>query len=383
MGQNQGHALGRNRRDFIKKESTPFTFETLADANALKLLNFSLNLAHERGDREDWRPQRSIMERITRRKVGSWSLEAYMLPSGTAGTAPDLGAVLEVAFGIAPTVVGGTSVTYNLTPNQNMGTFSAHQGFPIASGQAYGKTARGCWAESLGISINGTDAPRITAEGGCADVAHSGFGTSSATSSGTTITLQSGEGAYFQPGSFIIVQGGDIRSVVSIAGDVLTVNSATAVSTGHWVAAWQGVTPVTVGAPLGGITGGITIGGDTVSAVSMDINLANNHKAIDDEALASTVEDYIPGFRSVTGTIAVRARGDYLKYMLRRQAFAPVAVNVTVGNVAGSRIKFNMAAVEIEYGEDQVPGDAEVTLQLPFKALGSSAGDNELVIAFD
>jgi len=384
MGQSQVHLLGRTRRDFIKHDNTAFSSVEFTDAQAVKLLNLALNLNHERIDREDWRSQRSVMERITRRKTGTWSLEAYMLPSGVAGTAPDIAPILRVAFGQNPTIVTSTSVTYNLTPNQIMGTFSAHQGFAndVSIGTLYGKTARGCWVESLGISINGTDAPRITAEGGCADVAHTGIGFASANSTGTTITLQSGEGVFFQPGSFITTPAGN-RMVVSVAGDVLTVDTAVNIVINDSIRPFYGVTPVTAGAPLGGITGGLTIGGDTVSVVSMDINLTNNHKALDDEALAATVEDYIPGFRSVTGTIAVRARADYLKYMLRRQSFAPVAVNVTVGNVAGSRIKFNMAAVEIEYGEDQIPGDAEITLQLPFKALGSSTGDNELVIAFD
>ena len=169
---------------------------------------------------------------------------------------------------------------------------------------------------------------------------------------------------------------------MSIAGDVLTVDSTLTTTANDTVRGWS-ASPTTAGAPLGGITGGLTIGGDTVSFVSMDVTLANNHVAIDNEALASTTEDYIPGFRDVTGTISVRARSDYLEYMLARRNFATVAINTTIGTTAGNRVKINMPTVEIEYGEDQVPRDTEVTLQLPFRALGASAGDNEISIVLD
>lgn len=384
MGQNQAHALGRNKIVYAKKEGTAFSFEALAGTDAVKFLDFNMSGTQERGNREDWRATRSIMERITRRKTGSWSGQAYLLPSGAAGTAPDIDPFLAVAMGQAGAVVSSTSVTYNPSATQAMGTLSAHQYHPLTTtGQAYTKTGRGLWVNSMSINVNGTDAPLISFEGGCASVAHCGFGTVATLGTGVaTITLQSGEGANFEVGGWIIADETDARRIVSIAGDVLTVDSVLTTAVNDTVRGWSAA-PTTAGAPLGGITGGLTIGGDTVSVVSFDVTVANNHVAIDNEALAETTEDYIPGFRDVTGTITVRARADYLKYMLARRNFATVAINTTIGTAAGNRVKINMPTVEIEFGEDQVPRDTEVTLQLPFRALGASAGDNEIAIVLD
>jgi hypothetical protein len=48
------------------------------------------------------------------RQGGNWTLGMPLIPSGTAGTAPDADPILQAVFGGTPTIVASTSVTYNL-----------------------------------------------------------------------------------------------------------------------------------------------------------------------------------------------------------------------------------------------------------------------------
>lgn len=56
---------------------------------------------------------------IRGRSRATWSLELPIIPSGTAGTAPDQDPLFQHIFGQAATVVASTSVTYNLADAVN------------------------------------------------------------------------------------------------------------------------------------------------------------------------------------------------------------------------------------------------------------------------
>jgi len=55
----------------------------------------------------------SMLAGIPGRHSGAFSIECPLMPSGAAGTAPNLAPVLNSIFGVAGTVVADTSVTYN------------------------------------------------------------------------------------------------------------------------------------------------------------------------------------------------------------------------------------------------------------------------------
>ena len=63
----------------------------------------------------NWKTGTAAMLTGTKGQAGaSFSLEAPLMPSGAAGTAPNLDPVLKAIFGTAATVVSSTSVTYNM-----------------------------------------------------------------------------------------------------------------------------------------------------------------------------------------------------------------------------------------------------------------------------
>ena len=104
-------ALPRERKFYASVESTFGTRIQPAGADAIRLLSgVTGSPVPNRIERVDNRQTRSIESQIT----GStppieWSAEGYLIPSGAAGTAPDIGAIMKAAFGVE-TIVGGTSV---------------------------------------------------------------------------------------------------------------------------------------------------------------------------------------------------------------------------------------------------------------------------------
>lgn len=56
----------------------------------------------------------SLLAGIRGRQSGTATYAGPLIPSGTAGTAPDLDAILQSVFGATATIVSSTSVTYNL-----------------------------------------------------------------------------------------------------------------------------------------------------------------------------------------------------------------------------------------------------------------------------
>lgn len=101
---------------------------------------------------------------LGRKGPGSWSIEAPLRPSGVAGTAPQLDALLAGAFGATATLVASTSATYNL-----LDTFSpfAIFLFNLLATTNSQQWAFGCVPSSLTINIGGTGYLKVTASGKC------------------------------------------------------------------------------------------------------------------------------------------------------------------------------------------------------------------------
>ena len=107
MGASTDHALGRNLRFFCDVEAAPGGAygtsgqETLATADAAKVLSTSMEFTVARTDRTDARTSRSVLERITGKQEVSWSCESYLLPAGVP-TPPDIAPLLHAGFGSGP-----------------------------------------------------------------------------------------------------------------------------------------------------------------------------------------------------------------------------------------------------------------------------------------
>jgi len=122
-------ALAREQQVFVIEETTKGTIEEPTSADLVRIINApTLNQQAEYYDDEQFRDTRSKQNRIRGRfPAGDWDLETYIKPSGTAGTAPEVDALLECGLGgkrsrIADTVTDNASKVDVVTDGSNSTT---------------------------------------------------------------------------------------------------------------------------------------------------------------------------------------------------------------------------------------------------------------------
>ncbi len=390
MGATTDHALGRNLRYFTKKETTAggqygtTSQEELAGSDAAKVLNSSIEFTVTRNDRVDSRTTRSVMDKITGKQEISWSCESYLLPAGSS-TAPDIDPLIEAAMG--GTYGASTANTYKLSDTNALPTCRIAR---TANG-VFREDLFGAYVEELSLSISGGEPPTLSFSGGAFNYALAGTGTTHGSSSvtSTSVPLVTGDGSNFMVGSCININGGSTFVVSKSAADTLVVKTGSYSNNEAIIPDTYSET--TTGDPLNGITGSLSLNSDDLPITALDLTLTNNIKAISDESFEKGTTDIVAGFRSVTGTVTVRARKDFLKSFAQRYvqltktsdpSFTAIPIVVTIGATSGKRVIVSMLTCELDFGAIDVPESEEALLNIPFTAKGNAGGD-ELTIAWN
>ena len=424
-------ALGRNLLAFAKTETTFGTFVKPATADAIRVLRFDMSYAQERKDRMDKRNTRSIQSRFSGKKTCTWEVETYVLPSGTAGTPPDVHALLIGTIGgtAGYTNTGGTSDAYTPTYSQSdLGSvslvrFVKDESLTVSGGHGglVMEAMKGCWVDSMAINISGGSEPRFTFSGGAAD--HIFTGTTrqdGAIDNATNTTLTFEQLGTGEVGSVVAVvhAGGHHTDLEVSAGDLATAaktvpstDMSTAVTNppddtnvvdGAAIFPYVPAQTLASDTPLGGITGTFTLvaassfvingddsstdtlssAQDTFHFTEFELTVNNNVKAHNDEALTDKANDYSLGFREVTGSISFRARKDLIVTIGLAKKFHATDLQVVVGDTAGSKMTIDLDQVEFDTHALEIPEAEEAIITLPFKALGDATGDDELTITF-
>ena len=374
MGTAQDHALGRNRAFFCKAETTYGTFVKPAATDAAKVLSCSFDFSQERRNRMDSRTVRSVSERITGRKAVSWSLESYLVPSGSGSTDPDLAPMIKAAMGAS------SSQVFSLTSGQALDSLSLVQQMNNVVSEA----VAGAWVETMTISMSGGDDPRISFDGGGSSHIHTSTTTANGAGSSTTDLVVDDADA-IEVGSVIKIGTGSASNIKVTAknGTAITLESASSWSDGDAVVP-DTPSETTAGSPSPGITGSITLAGNTgIEIIGFDVSLKNNIKGIVDEAFASTATDFIPGFRDVSGNLQVRCAKDQAIEIGKRKGFSARDLQIVSGSGTGKVVTIDMDQIEFGFAALNVPESEEVIIDLPFTALAQDASSNdELTITF-
>ena len=406
MGVSQIHALGRNRKFFVNEETTYIDSENIATqgikpigTDAATVLNASFTPAQERKVRDDARSSRSALEQITGKKSASWTVESYVLPSGSQGVAPNLGPLFKGVMG-TETVTSSTRVTYSLNTNQDLGSFTLTQFF----NDTFMETLTGCYVNSMTISVAGGEEPKVTFDGESSGLyipttsspntsqANAGetFATVDGGGTSATFNVHTGEGKNFRPGSVISIGADRNKIVRSVSGDAITVDSSFNFADDDDVkpcAPDSTDTPAftTAGSPIAGILGSLVLAGasDPLPITSFEVTVANNNKAISDEAFVAGTSDYVPGFRDVTGSLSIRCRRDLAIEIGRRLDFGTQSILVTCGDTAGKKLIIEIDDAEFEVAAVETPQSDEVVIPMSFRALATSDGEDEIVIKFE
>lgn len=390
MGATTDHALGRNLRYFTKKETTAggqygtASQEALAGADAAKVLGSTMEFTVARNDRMDSRTSRSVLERITGKQEISWSCESYLLPAGSSA-APDIDPLIEAAFG--GSFGGSVAKTYNLASSNALPTCRIAR---TANG-VFREDLFGAYVEEFGLSLSGGEPPRMTFSGGAFNYALTGTGTTHGSSSvtSTSLPLVTGDGVNFMVGSCIDVNGGSAIVTAKSAADTLTVTTGS--YSNNEAITPETYTETTAGSPLNGITGSLNLNSVSLPITSLDVTLTNSIKALSDEAFEKGTSDIVAGFRSVTGTVSVRARKDFIKSLAQRYVqlsasgdptFSSIPIVVTIGATTGFKVVVTMSKCELDFAGIDVPESDEAILNIPFTALGTS-GDDEITLAWN
>jgi hypothetical protein len=385
MGTSQTHALGRNRKFFAKAESTYGTFIVPTATDAVKALTSSFTFQQARENRMDSRTTRSLLERYSGKKTVSWSSEHYIIPSGSAGTAPDCGVLLKAAMG-TETVSGGVSVAYTLSDSQ-----TALTGVSLVHyfNDVFMEAIKGGWVEGVQISGKGGDAPRIKFEGGGADCVTTGTSTTNGATSGSTVTVQTADADNFDVDSVIKVGTSDNsgvgHKVTAKSGATLTVSGTPAMGNGVAVIPFV-PDETTTGSVLGGIAGSFEIDNTAIATLTeFEVNIKNGIKPINDEALNEKVSDFIVGYREVSGSVTLRGRSDMIKYHAMRRTditdYKPI--EIVIGTTAGKILTISIPRAEFNPDGVDAPDADEITIKLPFVGLASSAtAADEITLTF-
>jgi hypothetical protein len=381
MGVATPHALGRDLKFFAKTESTYGTFVKPAATDAAKVLKTSFEHKYNRSDRMDSRQTRSLLERITGRQEVTWSVESYLIPSGTAGTPPDIHPLIKNCFG-GYTNSPATSDTY--APSNTDSDFG---GISMCRhmNNIYMETIFGAWVEQMTLTASGSEEAKLSFEGGAKGFRPTGYSTTDGSYSTGTATVQTADAQSFGQYSVIAIGSNDNTStgyeVASRSSAVLTLASGT--PSGLTAEAVYPFTPTetTAGSPLWGVNGSFTVSGVTVPITAFEFTIKNGIKPINDEHGTSSTSDFILGYREVTGSFGIRLRRDLLIQITNRGDFTTRDLAFVIGSTAGSICTVNVDYAELEFAGVEVPEADEAIITIPWRAKGSS-GEDEINMVF-
>lgn len=381
MGINATSVLGRVQRFYARPESAVGTFAVPRAADAMRIQKASIKLDYERMPRADARQTASLQEQITGLRKVTWNATKYFMPHGTAGTAPDDGDVLTALFGVA-TVNGGSNVVYSFSSSQTIPTLSiTHE-----NASTYAAAASGCVANQGKWTLKSAQPAMVEYSGMGMEYIHTGTSTSNGSilDAATTVHPATADVDNFSNNSYIQV-GTSTGHLVTAGGGTtsLTVSPGIsgAQSDGAVIAPYVPSETVS-GSPVSGTLNTFTIDTVALTALEAEIEVDNGFKPNDQQTGITYVTDFIRGFRSVKGSISVRAtKSEILNLGKHNLAVSTTrALVLTGGTGAGKRFSFSIPYAELTLPEIDIPEADEAVIKLSFVALASSAGDDEMTL---
>ena len=398
------HSKMRNRRLFAVTESTFGTQVKPTATDAFRALTGAIESpADHRIERDDNRPSRSLEAQIT----GSippvaWSYECYVIPSGTAGTPPDVHPLLLAALGTdSYTNTGSTSDEYALTDTAlNRGSVCLYEMYPAGNSTdndcVHSEALLGAIVSSMSISGNAGEPPRITFGGvGSQYILTARDDVNDGTpADDAVVTVTNSE--QVQAGSLIMfLEAADGTTKVydntvgvqvsSISGNDVTVDvdlTGSGIADNDIVAPWS-PTETVAGTPIPGIQGSLTVEGVSVSPLAYEVNLDNGDAPHESEAFRTwAMSGYYEGKRRVTGQFTFKCRAQDLKNLTQRSQYGNITLALVLGTTAGSILTIAVEA-EMTFASIEKPDDNVAICTCPFKGIATSAnGKDELKLTF-
>ena len=377
---------GEKRLGYFVAETTLGTGVKPAAGDGFVVTDMQITPNYDFHDVPDRRGTRSRMEQVQGRKGASFTMSGTLRPSGTLGTAPDIGLILKHALG-TQTVNSGASVVYTLLedPTALFGTLY-HALDDIQEGVV------GAVIQTLGFNWNGRDFITWEASGVGVDVLEAG--TTLANGAGSSATaLIVDDADFFTPYGVIQIGGNNNSSTgyqitaVNYTTNTLTITPAASWSDNDTVAPY--LPPMTnTGSPIYGTKGKLSLDGNSteVKHTGGSLTITTGIDLHNDEFGTETAQAVVlSGERIVDHTLdmLVRDTTSYEMGLFRRDVAQDIYITLgdDAAGGAAKRMKIDMPTSRIRPApRTGTTGPISVSLSGP--ALGSS-GEDELVLTFD
>lgn len=376
-------ALVKETEVFVKKESSFGSLAFPAATDAVRVTAVPSGSQPESfSDSEELQNSRSQPDRardIT--PAAPLELKLYARPSGAAGTPPQEDVLLECALG-NKTVNAGVSVVY--APTIELPSFSCcwkegHTWF----------FAAGCKVGSLSFQFASKGYLNLGFSGLAQKVLLAGTSETVAASTTEVIKLAAGGALLFMAGAYVQVGGEDnggsgyLITAVDLDNDTISIAPALGSAPGSGVVVSGFLpTPSFSGDKVEARTGAVSLDGADLAVMNATGNL-NNNLAQDDQELTSDhfVSDIEGGMRTAGGQLQCRFRRQFAAFFSRARNQISGAIELTAGEAAGSRVKFELPQAEMN--TPSLGGDSiwrELSLELV--GLPTAANEDEIKLTY-
>ena len=373
-------SYGSDLVGFVKAESTYGTAIKPAAADAFRASSITLGAPVGREYPNDVRQTRSRLSRTTSRTpVQPFSAEGILRPSGSAGTAPDIGLFLKHGFG-TETVSGGSSVTYSLTKDPTALSLDLYR-----SVTDLGEGITGGVGQNISFNWSGDSYITWTVTGVGKDYIQTGNTLANGAGSSATALIVD-DADFFTP--FSVVKLGSTSDVqvtaVNYATNTLTIASTSWSDNDPVIPYFP--TPTLAGDPLYGTQGSLSLdnGSTTITHLGGSVQISTGIDLLNTEFGSSSSSDVIvPTYREVTGSIDFLVRKDEAMLFTEFRRKVQKDVVITLGTDTGKRMKINCNVTEFDPSQRDSPESEMLRYTANFVALASSAGEDEITLVFD
>ena len=374
---------GDDEYGLIILQDTFGTAKKPAGTNAFRALSLAMGQPKNRIEVRDRRGTRSLMERQEgRTPVQPWTTTVILRPSGTAGTPPDIGDLLKLAFG-TETVVASTSVTYSPLKDATGLFASIYRNMSTMMEGVYDAVVT-----NVSISWSGDDFITITFSGEASEFIEASRAEANGSGSGATALIVD-DADFFTKYAILqnISQSDDNGGAgyhvpaISHSTETLTIDPAASWDNND---EWGGFLPsgTYTGDPLYGTNMTLSIdgGSTTINSLSGSIDISTGQSLLNREAGTSQASDVIVAERRVSGSISFLVKEDetYIESHARRKVAKDF--QLVFGDTAGAIVTVNMNNVELDPGQRGTQETGPVEYTLGYVAMGSGSGENEIEI---
>ena len=373
-------SYGSDLVGFFKPESTYGTAVKPAATDAFRATSITMGAPVGRDYPTDRRNTRSRIERTTSRTpVQPWNATGILRPSGSAGTAPDIGDILKHTLG-TETVAGGSSVTYSLLKDPTALSASIYR-----STTDLGEGVYGACVQTLALNWSGDSYITWNAAGVAKEYIQTGNTLANGAGSSATALIVD-DADFFTTYSVLSVGSADNVQVTAVNYATNTLTIASTSWSDNDVVKPYFPSATLAGDPLFGTAGSLSLdnGSTTVTHLGGSITISTGIDLLNTEFGGSSSTDVVvPAYREVSGSLDFLVRKDETHLFTEFRRKVQKDMLITLGTDTGKRLKINCNVTELDPRQRDSPDADMIRYTANFVALASSSGEDEVTLVFD